>query len=210
MLQELHTLTKGPLELDIDGETFILKTYLCEIPEGLFELRKMVYGEEQAFLKEDQLLLPEDYTCHHVCVYHSGILVAAMVGMPVDQSPYPEMTGATGEELQSCYFSSKGIVHPEYRSRFRLWPLLTYLTFLHGTKSGYNDNLSLFENKSFVELLMDVEWLSHLPDVFYEGDNHRYQLFPARVNLKYGAEEAWEVLDPSVQNAMQENRLTLA
>ncbi len=173
-----------------------------EIPKGLYELRRDVYSHEYDFLKESQLITPDDEFGQHVCVYQDDYLIAAMLGMPAQDSPFPRMTGTSPTSIADCYFSTKGIVRPEYRSKHSLWPLLSYLTFAEGLNQGFEDNLSLFENKTYVELLMDIDWLTDFPPIIYEGNNNSYQLHPGRVSLKYGMEESWEVLQPQVRKAI--------
>lgn len=161
------------------------------IPQGLYELRHDIYHLEKRFLKKDALICEEDHIGQHICVYHGDLLVASMFGIDAAQSPFPVLTGVSAASLQGCYYSTRGMIHRDYRSR-NLWPVITWLTFLTGIRLGFVNNVSLFENKAFVELIMDVEWMEHIPKVLVEGVDKQYEVMPAFVGLQYGCDAIWE------------------
>lgn len=172
------------------------------IPQGLYELRHDIYHLEKGFLKKDSLICEEDHIGQHICVYHGDILVASMFGIDAAQSPFPLLTGVPAASLQGCYYSTRGMIHHDYRSRNYLWPLITWLTFFTGIKLGFTNNVSLFENKAFVELIMDVEWMENIPRVMVEGVDKQYEVMPAMVGLQYGCDAIQEFFSPETKELL--------
>ena len=186
---------------------FSIRIISGAIPQGLYELRRDIYSIEKKFLKEESLICQEDYDGQHICIYHNDKLVASMFGIDAQRSPFPTYTGVPLSDLKNCYYSTRGMIHRDYRSRHNLWALITYLTFLTGIKLGFINNVSLFENKAFVELIMDVEWMENIPRVLVEGIDKHYEVMPAIVNLRYGCASAWEQLDEDVKYLLSEQDL---
>ncbi len=192
-----------------NAATFSIRIISGAIPQGLYELRRDIYFIEKKFLKEESLLCEEDYGGQHICIYHDDKLVASMFGIDAQQSPFPVYTGIPLSDLKNCYYSTRGMIHRDYRSRHNLWALITYLTFLTGIKLEFVNNVSLFENKAFVELIMDVEWMANIPQVLVEGIDRQYEVIPAIVNLRYGCESAWEQLDQDIRQLLASQDLLI-
>lgn len=184
------------------ANVFTVNVIFSAIPQGLYELRRDIYHVEKKFLAEDALICDEDYRGQHICVYHGDKLIASMFGIDALQSPFSSYTGVDPAQLQNCYYSTRGMIHRDYRGRHNLWAFITYLTFLTGIRLGYVNNVSLFENKAFVELIMDVEWMEKIPPVFIAGVDQQYQVMPAIVNLQYGCESAWDQLGEELKSVL--------
>ncbi len=185
-----------------DVAMFSIQIISGSIPQGLYELRREIYSIEKKFLKEENLICEEDYLGQHICVYHGEKLIASMFGIDAQKSPFPAYTRLPVSDLKDCYYSTRGVIHRDYRSRYNLWTLITYLTFLTGIKLGFINNVSLFENKAFVELIMDVEWMENIPRILVDGIDTQYEVMPAIVNLCYGCESAWELLDQDIKSIL--------
>lgn len=191
------------------ANVFTVSVISGAIPQGLYELRRGIYHVEKKFLTEDALICDEDYQGQHICVYHGDKLIASMFGIDALQSPFSGYTGIDTVQLQNCYYSTRGMIHRDYRGRHNLWAFITYLTFLTGIKLGYVNNVSLFENKAFVELIMDVEWMEKIPPVFIGGVDQQYQVMPAIVNLQYGCAAAWDQLSDELRGLLVKEGFTL-
>src|SRR5262249_22009615 len=73
-------------------------------PADVLRLRERVFRDEARLLADADLASKDDEIGTHVCLYRHDILVGAVLGVPAEQSSFPERTGVPTDQLTDLYY----------------------------------------------------------------------------------------------------------
>ena len=178
------------------------------LPADVLRLRERVFRDETRLLADANLISKDDELGTHVCLYHRGLLAAAALGVPAEQSDFPIHTGIPSDQLTGMYYATRVMVAPELR-HCGLTALLVYALFREGRILGHKSAVGLFsESHAVPASLTSAVPFRNLPPLELMGhEGHRFELQAMLADINYGMYRCWRRLPQNLQGLVANEML---